>query len=975
MKKLLVLALLFAAISNQIFTQNSDADRRLTARKALTDNSLAKNLEPTSIGPTVFSCRVTDLDVNPADPTEFLVAYASGGLWHTKSNGTRFSPIFDHEASMTIGDIAVDWRKNVIWVGTGECNSSRSSYAGTGMYRSGDGGKTWEWRGLPESHHISRIILHPDNPDILWVAVLGHLYTNNSERGIYKSSDGGKNWRQVLFVDEKSGGIDLVADPADPNTIFAATWQRSRTAWNFDGAGVGSGIWKSSDGGENFSKISTEKSGFPTGEKIGRIGLAAGRKNGKLIIFASLDNQNSKPKKADEPKKEDLTKDDFRKMSVADFAKLDDEKLAKFLKDNGFPEKHSAKSLKADVAAGKFQPLVLVEFLEDADNALFETDFIGAEVYRSDDGGATWAKTHTDPIEQMHFTYGYYFSNIRCRADDPDKVYLIGFLIIRSDDGGKTWKSINGDNVHADHHALWLNPLNPNHLVNGNDGGVNLSWDNGESWVLCNQPPVGQFYAIQVDAAEPYNVYGGAQDNGVWVGSSQAVLNDEWHQSGQNPFKSILGGDGMQVMVDGRDNQTVYTGFQFGNYFRINKLTGKMKPIAPKHELGERPLRFNWQSPIWLSKHQQDVLYFGANKLYRSFDKGENWEAISHDLTQGGRKGNVPFGTLTSIHESPLKFGLLYAGSDDGLVHVSRDGGETWKKIIGQKPEESPSISSPTSNVQSPPSDLWVSRVEASSHSKSRVYVSLNAYRNDDFTAYVFVSENYGETWTRLGLDLPAEPVNVVREDPSNPDLLFVGTDHGIYFSLDRGLHFQKLGKNFPATPVHDLAIQSKAKDLVIGTHGRSMFRVSIAHLEQLTADALALELKIFELPKTKHSKNWGKRQPYQELKDPEVSAWFYSKSAGKVNWAVKTTAGLVLDSGSFDASAGLNELKGLLVVSEKSITAYQKYLNENALKDKKPAVFDLKKADSGRVYLQKGGFVLELERGSSKVSGEFLVE
>ena len=309
-------------------------------------------------------------------------------------------------------------------------------------------------------------------------------------------------------------------------------------------------------------------------------------------------------------------------------------------------------------------------------------------MYRSDDGGLTWKRTHDGPLDQMFFTYGYYFSNIRCMADNPDQVYLIGFFIIRSDDGGKTWKNINGDNVHVDHHALWLNPSRPGHLVNGNDGGLNISWDNGASWLKCNNPPVGQFYAVAADDDEPYNVYGGAQDNGVWTGPSDYTASTEWHQNGQYPYKELVSGDGMQVRVDTRDNNTVYAGFQFGYYFRINKRTGDRKPVTPRHELGERPLRFNWQTPIWLSRHQQDVLYFGANKLYRSFDKGEQWEAISGDLTGGGAKGNVPYGTLTSICESPLKFGLLYAGSDDGLLHVTRDGGETWTRISDSLPQQ-----------------------------------------------------------------------------------------------------------------------------------------------------------------------------------------------------------------------------------------------------------------------------------------------
>ena len=387
-------------------------------RQQLIKQSLVSAVEPVNIGPTVFSCRVTDVEVNPADPTEMYVAYASGGLWHSTSNGTLFKPVFDHEASMTIGDIAVDWTNRVLWVGTGEANSSRSSYAGTGLYRSADNGKTWEWRGLPESHHIARVVLHPTDPNILWVAVLGHLYSSNEERGIYKTIDGGKNWVKTLYVNDNSGGIDLATAPDDPNVLMAATWERRRSAWDFDGAGEGSAIWKSTDGGNTWIKAMT---GFPSGSNTGRIGLAVGKKNGQTVWYACLDNQNAKPAK-EKMTDDALTKDQLRNISKADFLQISDEKLGTFLKQNGFPEKYNAKKVKDLVGKDKLKPVALVEYLEDANSNLFETDFIGAELYRSNDGGQTWKRTHDEPIEQMHFTYGYYFSNVRCMPNDADQV-------------------------------------------------------------------------------------------------------------------------------------------------------------------------------------------------------------------------------------------------------------------------------------------------------------------------------------------------------------------------------------------------------------------------------------------------------------------------------------------------------------------------------------------------------------------------
>ncbi len=935
------------------------ADMRMQGfeqRNTLKTKSLLSTVKAENIGPSIFSCRVTDVDVNPSDPTEMYVAYASAGLWYSKNNGTRFSPVFDHQASMTIGDIAVDWPNNIIWVGTGEANSSRSSYAGTGMYRSADGGKTWEQRGLLESHHISRVILHPTDRNTLWVAVLGHLYSPNEERGIYKTTDAGKTWQRSLFVNDNSGGIDLVLDPNDPNTLYAATWERSRSAWDFQGAGEGSGIWKSSDGGNTWKISNTVASGFPTGAKIGRIGLAAGKKNGKTVVYACLDNQNSKPKKVSTVS-EALTKDQLRSISKEDFLKLSEEKLTDYLEQNDFPEKYNAKKVKGLIEKDKLKPIALVEYLEDANNNLFETDYIGAELYKSDDGGTTWKRTHEDAIEQMHFTYGYYFSNVRCMPDDADKVYMIGFYIISSDDGGNTWKNINGDNVHVDHHALWLNPSRPGHLINGNDGGLNISWDNGESWIKCNNPAVGQFYAIATDDAKPYNVYGGAQDNGVWTGSSNYEPSDDWQQSGQYPYKSIMGGDGMQVQVDTRDNNTVYTGFQFGNYFRVNKSEGRPVAISPKHDLGERPLRFNWQTPIWLSRHQQDVLYLGANKLYRSFNQGKDWEAISGDLTLGGKPGNVPYGTLTSIHESPLKFGLLYAGSDDGLIHVTRDGGETWTKISDNLPQ-----------------NLWVSRVQASAHVRSRVYASLNGYRWDDFNSYLYTSEDYGQTWTKIGNSLPSEPINVVLEDPGNSELLYVGTDHNLYVSLDRGKTFQTLDAAFPDVPVHDLAVQANAKELVIGTHGRSMFKVNIDLLQQMNADLLLKTVHLFDISKRKYSKNWGKKQPYKELKDPVVPVTYYVSSAGNAKWSVRMKeTGQELNEGELSCVKGLNTFDYSLSIQDAATKKYKESL-QAAQKDKKKA-FDLEKADTGKVYLRKGAYTFVLTKDGATVETDLIIE
>ncbi len=735
-------------------TAATDRVESFSQRKQLEEASIINGVKFRSVGPSVFSGRVSEIAVSPTDPTHFYVAYSSGGLMKTENNGTTFTPLFDQEMVITTGAVAVDWKNDIIWLGTGEVNSSRSSYAGSGMYKSTDGGKNWQHIGLEDSHHIGRIILHPKDPNTAWVAVLGHLYSPNKERGIYKTTDGGKSWKQTLFVDENSGAVDLMIDTKNPKVLYAATWQRDRRAWDFLEAGEGSGIYKSTDGGNKWKLISTAASGLPTGKGMGRIGLSMAYHKGKAVLYTAIDNYNRRPK--EEPKEDVLTKDMLRDMSKEDFLKLEAYKVKDYLQQNRIPRTYTADKVMKMIEADKITPKTLVEYTEDANSLLFETQVIGLEVYRSENGGKTWTKANEDYVS-AYSSYGYYFGEIRVAPYDANKVYVMGVPVLRSDDGGKTFKSIGGSNVHSDHHELWINPNRKGHIINGNDGGINISYDDGESWIKCNSEPLGQFYYVAVDMAKPYNIYGGLQDNGVWMGPSTYQASTRWQGSGQYPFKSIMGGDGMQVAVDTRDNATVYTGSQFGNYYRLNTRSGKRKSITPKPALDQRPYRWNWQTPIHLSVHNQDILYMASERLHRSFNQGDDFEAISGDLTTGGRKGDVAFSTLSTIHESPLTFGLLYVGSDDGLVHVSKDGGVSWENITAGLPK-----------------DMWVSRIQASAFEKGRVYAVLNGYRWDNFDAMAYMSEDYGKTWTKIGKDLPLEPLNVIKEDPSNADILYV---------------------------------------------------------------------------------------------------------------------------------------------------------------------------------------------------------
>lgn len=830
----ITLILLFTNVNSAIAQiKSTTATERLNGiekRKLLEKDTSLNSIKFRNVGPSIMSGRVVDIDVNPNDPTEFYVAYATGGLWYSNNNGQSLVPVFDKENTFTIGDIAVRWNKkneqlqqaqnnNQIWVGTGEVNSSRSSYAGLGVYKSNDNGKTWQYIGLPESHHIGKIILHPTELNTAWVAVLGHLYSPNKERGVYKTTDGGKTWKQTLYIDDNTGAVDMDINPKNPDELYAAMWYRTRRAWNFEEGGKTSGIYKSTDGGNSWKPVTITGSGFATGDGIGRIGIAVFAANPN-IIYATLDNQNHRPDTAKKKTDTNYVLKNFKDISKEEFLNLDDKKLNRFLSDNGFKEKYTASSVKEMVKTNKIKPTEIYNYLFDANEALFDTPIIGCEVYRSNDAGIHWQKVNIKELN-LYNTYGYYFGKISVSDYDENKLVINGYSLMLSTDGGKTFKSTDNDATHADWHGCWMNPNNDKHWIAGNDGGCNITYDNGEHWFKANTPSVGQFYKIAVDDAKPYNIYGGLQDNGTWYGSSKTKDIDQWDYEGVYPWKRMGGGDGMQVAIDTRDNKTLYFGSQFGFYSRRSTEGGKRISIYPQPDLGEEKYRFNWQTPIWLSKHNQDIFYYATNKFHRSMQRGEDMQTLSNDLTNGGKAGDVPFGTSTTLAESDLKFGLIYIGTDDGNIHVSKDDGYTWTKISNNIPKEM--------------QGLYVSRVAPSAFKEGRVYVSLNGYRNDNFGAYLLVSEDYGATWTKLGNDLPLEPINVVTEDPKKENIIYVGTDNGLYASFNMGKSFKTLDHNLPRVPVHDIVVQKRENELVIGTHGRSIYITKLDAIQKLS--------------------------------------------------------------------------------------------------------------------------------------------
>ena len=933
----LIIFFSFFSFSQVNYTSDELIEKSEIEYKTNIDNSIVKNVEITNIGPSVMSGRVTDLEVNPDNPTEFFVAYASGGLWHTINNGTTFNPIMDNSMTQNIGDFAVDWASGAIYVGTGESNSSRSSYPGIGVLKSLDNGKNWENIGLRDTHHISRIIINPNDNQHIVIAAIGHLYSNNLQRGIFNSFDGGKTWAQSLYINDNTGAIDLVYDPYNFEIQYAAFWERSRTEWNFIGSGESSAIYKTVDGGKIWKKITTQTSGFPTGNGVGRIGLAIYDSN---IIYAVLDNQF---RRKGENKTEGIQRLDFKDMTKQDFMSLDNKELNLFIKQNRFQNELNSELLKSKIKSGELKPSDVYKFLTDANAELFDTPVIGAEVYKSLDGGTTWKKQNEEYLDAVYNSYGYYFGRIHVSPIDSEQIYIYGVPILKSNDSGKTYVRIGASNVHVDHHDLWINPKNTDHLVLGNDGGVNISYDQGVNWMKLNQPSVGQFYSINVDNADPYNVYGGLQDNGVWMAKNNSFESPYWHESGHNNWTKIMGGDGMQIQIDNRDNNIVYTGLQFGNYYRLNISEGTRRVIKPRHKLGQSPLRFNWQTPILISPHNQDIIYFGSNKLHRSFNKGDSWSDISNDLTKGGIKGNVPYGTLTCIDESLFTFGKIIIGSDDGNVFLTLNSGDSWENI--------------SNNL---PSNLWVSRVVFSKYNQSRIYLSLNGYRKNDFKPYLYVSDDNGISWKEIYANLPLSPINVIKEDISNENILYVGTDNGLFISLNRGLDWHAFSSNFPRVAIHDLVIHEGTNELIIGTHGRSIYKIELdlfsKYLEVSSNQNIISFLNFNEI---KFSNLWGNKMIYSsETFDINLVIDLFSSKNKNFEFEILNENYKVLNQGNFNTDQGFNKIKIPIVIDKKLSSKYLKKIG-----------FKSKISDDGNRYLCKGEYILKVDNQELRFS------
>ncbi len=912
-----VLAIGFVAVPAVFFMSAVRAQQGAQAPPPLTnqsDDPLLKSFRWRNIGPASMGGRIDDFAVVESDPSVYYVGFATGGIFKTINNGTTFTPIFDTYPTSSIGDIAVaPSDPSIVYVGTGEPNNRQSSSFGDGIYKSTDAGKTFTNVGLKDTQSIARIVIHPTKPDIVYVAVIGHLFGPNKERGLYKTIDGGKTWTNTKFIDEDTGFTDLVMDPKNPEVLFAASYQRRRTPHGFNGGGPGSGLWKTADGGRTWTRLTGN--GLPEGI-IGRIGLDICRTRPNVIV-AQFEVGASGGTGAG------VTADGKEQAPGQG-------------RGGGAPGGEGEAAVPAAGARAG------------AGAAAASPDPKRTGVWRSDDGGKTWKVVSNTTDRPM------YYSQVRIDPNNDQVIYMGGAPAFKSVDGGRTFRQIQ-NLAHSDHHAIWIDPKNSSHVMYGNDGGLDVSYDGGDTWDFIATIAVGQFYAISADMRKPYVVCGGLQDNGSWCGpsakrSNVGILNSDWFRVG--------GGDGFYTQQDPTDWAVVYSESQDGNVSRLDLRAGTSVSIRPRGARGggqnqnaaaqalaaqspqfaaagasnvvpEPPagttFRFFWNTPTVLSPHNPGTVFIGGNRLFKSVNRGETF-TMTQDLTRGlsrftrpilGVAGDAPMASkhdgvattsvITTVAESPVVPGVVWVGTNDGNVQVTRDGGDTWKNVVA--------------NITGAPDETHVARVEPSHFDAGTCYIVLDAHRTDDHKPYVYVTKDYGQTFASIAANLPTGNVNVIREDPKNRNLLYLGTEYALYVSLNAGREWKRFMTGLPTVRIDDLLIHPRDNDLIVGTHGRSIWIIDdVSPLQQLTEAVMAADLTLFT-PRpgvawrtdTQLSTSVGGNRHFRgENPQPGTAISYYLKTAatGDVKIAISDYSGKVVREITGPKDAGVNRVQ-----------------------------------------------------------------
>jgi photosystem II stability/assembly factor-like uncharacterized protein len=798
------------------------------------------------IGPASMSGRITDLAVYESNPAIFYVGTAHGGVWKTTNAGTTFEAQFQDQGLISIGDITVSQNNpDLVWVGSGESNNRQSTSWGDGVYKSTDGGKTWTNVGLKTSRFINRIVIDPRNNDVVLVAATGSLFGPGGERGIYKTADGGKTWKQTLKVDEDTGANDLVMDANDNKILYASMYQRRRTACCMNGGGPGSGIWKSTDEGDTWTRLT---SGLPN-EPMGRIGLDVNRRRSN-VLYATVEGQAPVP----------------AARGGAAGANPD--------------EAPQGGGRGATTAVG--------------------VDATPSGLYRSDDGGATWRKVNNENARPM------YFSQVRIDPNDPETVLYAGVKLHKTVDGGKTVTLNATQTIHDDVHAIWIDPANSNHVIIGNDGGVAISWDMTKTWNFVQNIPVGLFYHVSYDMATPYNICGGMQDNYSWCGPS--AVRGAVGIAGFN-WATMQGGDGFVAIQDPTDYRIAYSESQDGNMVRIDRVTGETISIRPQPNAGEEPLRWNWDTPLLMSPHDPKVIYAAANKVFRSANRGLNWETQGSDLTSNAKRDEIvtmgvkgsdiriakddgiqAWPTIISFAESAKRAGIAYAGTDDGHLNVSRDGGRSWTDVADKIPGL--------------PKGIWVSEVVPSRFDEATAYATFDGHRQNDFETYIYVTHDFGQTWQPASGNLKGEVIKTMTEDLKNADVLYAGAETGLFISIDRAKSWSRVKANLPTVRIDEITLHPRDNAMILATHGRAIWILD--HLEPIQeyakAQAAATDAALFTPPpyamfrrpaRDRNYEFWGDQTFFGENPPgAAIISWLNKKPVGEVKLKITDAAG-----------------------------------------------------------------------------------